>query len=676
MLWILPLAPLVGAALVLAAGLFARRYAPGWVSVLVAVVGVGTLVLTLAVACMLVFGGVPGVPHTVTAEWPWWGSHLAPRLALVGISRVMVVLVPAIAAPVALYAAASMREDPGLPRLVALLTAFTGAMELLVTAGDLLTLIVGWELVGACSWALIGYQWQEAWRVSDARTAFVVTRAGDLGLYLAAAVLFSASGSLSFDAIGGLHGTALSVVAAGVLLAAAAKSAQLPFSPWLFAAMAGPIPASALLHSATMVAAGAYLLARLEPALSAAVWLGPIVVAVGLATALAGGVVASIHSDLKKVLAASTSAQYGLMFVAVGAGFTGVAGIHLVAHAAFKALLFLGAGVVLHAAGTLDLRMLRGSRLGRALPLLASLFAVGTLALAAVPPLGGAYSKEQIVAAAAERSVWLALGVLVTGLLTAFYAIRLQLLTFGAGTARHHHTAGGLAVEASHAGPASRCLAGELVSISLLAVLSVALGLLWLPGGRPLVERAIGGRLASGAGWELGASLGSIAVAAGACWLLWRRAALLTVGLPESARERTADWLGLPAMARRLVADPVLALARSLAAGDDRVVDAGIRAAARVAALLSRALGWWGERGVDGLVAVLTHGANDLATASRRVDDAGVDAAVEGLARNIGVAGTESRRLQTGLAHQYYLILAVGVVVVVAAATAGVIWER
>lgn len=190
------------------------------------------------------------------------------------------------------------------------------------------------------------------------------------------------------------------------------------------------------------------------------------------------------------------------------------------------------------------------------------------------------------------------------------------------------------------------------------------------------MESATGGRLAFGAVWELWASLASIAVAAGACWLLWRRTALLTLGLPERARERAANWLGLPTAARWLVADPVLALARSLAAVDDRVVDAGIRGAAGVAALLSRALGWWGERGVDGLVTLLAHGTTGLANTSRTVDDSRVDAAVEALARNIGVAGAESRRLQTGLAHQYYVILAVGVLVVIATATAGVMWGR
>ncbi len=673
-LWLLPLMPLIGAMLVAAAGFLPSRSRGATRAILIGSVGVASLATTLIVACAMAVGGVSGALGNVSAAWPWWGPVFTPRLTFDALSRMMAILVPAIALPVVLYAAASMREYPALARLVALLVAFTGAMQLLVLAGDMLTLIVGWELVGACSWALIAFEWHDAWRVRDARTAFLTTRGGDLGLYVAAAALFSTTGSLAFDAVGTLHGASLSVVAAGILLAAAAKSAQLPFSPWLFAAMAGPTPASALLHSATMVAAGAYLLARLQPMLGAASWLGPAIIVVGMATSLVGGVVGALHSDLKKVLAASTSAQYGLMFVAVGAGFTGAASVHLVAHAAFKALLFLCAGAVLHVAGTLDLRSLRACSLGRAFPLLATLFAVGTLALAAVPPLGGAYSKEQVLAAATERSAWLGAWVIAAGFLSAFYAARLQLLAFGMPERWSENTPGRDVPERDRSAPRRRAVpTTELVGIFVLAAISLVLGLFWLPDSTPLVESIVGGRLATGADWELPASLASVAVAVAACWWLFSRCALLNLGLPERVREYAADWLGLPTAARRLVVDPVLALANTLAALDDRVIDAGIRGAARVAALLSRTLAWWGERGVDGVVALLARGAEVIASLSRRVDDDSIDAAVEGVARDIGAAGAQSRRLQTGLAHQYYLILAVGVLAVVAVASASVV---
>ena len=639
-LWLLPLLPIAGAAAILA---LRRRGA-----VVLGTVAVAVLLATLLAAPW----AAAGAP---TATWLGWGPLLTPTLGVVGISRVMAVLVPTIAVPVTLYAASSTRTDAGLSRLLALLVAFIGAMELLVLAADFLTLLVAWELVGALSWALIGHAWRDAARPRAALTAFLTTRAGDIGLYLAAAAAMAATGSLRFDALGAASGPLLGVVALGTLVAAAAKSAQLPFSPWLFAAMAGPTPASALLHSATMVAAGAYLLARLWPALGPVPWFAPAVAWLGVATALAGGVVATVQTDFKKALAASTSAQYGLMLAAVGAGVPAAAGAHLVSHAAFKALLFLAAGIALHTAGTLDLGRLR---LGTALPRVAALALVGGLALAAVPPLGGAYTKEQIVAAAAAGPFGgdaLAAGVLVAGFLSAFYAGRLYLLAYGPGGPR----------------PAARSPRPQVWSLALLAVLSVLLGLLWLPRGAAAIESVLGAPLAHGTPSELALSLGAVGLGLGACWALWRRGALLTVGLPERPRAMLAAWLGLPLLARTGVVAPVLALARTLAAFDDRVVDAGVRNAVRLGTFVSRAFAGSGERGVDGLVRALVRGTLTAARVSGVADDRAVDRAVERLARQVGVVGEQSRRLQTGLAHHYYVIAAIGALVIVVAAALG-----
>ncbi|PLS75669.1 MAG: proton-conducting membrane transporter, partial [Actinobacteria bacterium] len=442
-----------------------------------------------------------------------WGPRLGLTLEIVGLARVMVVLVPAVAVAVVAYTGAHLADDPALRRLLGVLVGFVGAMELLVAAADLLTLLVAWELVGAASWALIGHDWRDAERPRCALHAFLTTRTGDLGLYLAAGAALTATGSLSYDSLAGAGRPELDAVAAGLLLAAAAKSAQLPFAPWLFSAMAGPTPVSALLHSATMVAAGAYALARLAPVLEPVSWFAPAVAGVGLATALAGGVVALVQSDLKRALAASTSAQYGLMFVAVGAGVPAAAGTHLVTHAAFKALLFLGAGVALHAAGTGALDRLR---LGSALPRVAAFFAVGAAALAAVPPLGGAFSKEQLLAAAAHSSAWLGLGVLAAGGLSALYAARLHLLAFGPGPAR---------------AVSSRPRPAELAALAALAGASVLLGVLWLPGSTSVVADLVGGPLAEGQAWELGASLATVAAGLGGAWLLAQRGALASLGV-------------------------------------------------------------------------------------------------------------------------------------------------
>ncbi|MDQ3385770.1 MAG: NADH-quinone oxidoreductase subunit L [Actinomycetota bacterium] len=630
-----------------------------------------------AVATLVVAGWAAIVEPTAT--WRW-SEALELGIAVEGLARVLVVLVPAIALPVTAFAASSMRDDAGLARLLALLHAFVGAMLLLVAARDLLTLLVGWELVAALSWWLIAHEWRDEDRPRRAAHAFLTTRVGGLGLVAAAAVAVGAVGSGSYGVLPSLDGWEAHVVAGGLLVAAAAKSAQLPFSPWLFSAMAGPSPVSALLHSATMVAAGAYALARTVPLIPGAAWLPGAVAGVGLATALAGGLVATVQTDLKRALAASTSAQYGLIFVAVGAGSTAAAGAHLVTHATFKALLFLGAGVVLHTTRSLDLGSMRRTR---SLRVTAVTFTVGALALAAVPPLGGARSKELILASAAHDGVALAAGVVAAAFLSALYAGRVTVLAFG----------GPPGPDATHA--SSKPL--EHGALLALAVATVVLGALWLPGADDLVESITGGVLDASAAWELPASLAAAAAAGATVALLHRAGRLLTLGLPGSVRTPVMGWFGLPALSRVLVVDPVLALARVLTSFDDRVVDAGVRAAARIPPALSRTLSWWGERSVDGAVHAVAGGAlrtaggsrrfddvgvdgavravagatMQMATGSRRVDEDGVDRAVEELARGTGVAGTRTRGLQTGLTHHYYVIAGVGLAAIVVVTAIG-----
>ncbi len=626
---ILPLLPVAGAGVLLLLGDRAR---------LVGVVAVGTLLLTLALA-------IAAAMSEPSFGWAW-SPVIQLRLGLQGFGRTMAVLVPLIATPIVAYAAAT--EDDGRRRLLALLLAFVGAMLLLVSAADFLTLLIGWELVSFLSWALIGHRWRDPDAVRSAAQAFLTTRVGDIGLFIAAGMTFAATGSFAFAGLAEADSGALAVVAAGVLLAAAAKSAQLPFSPWLFAAMAGPMPVSALLHSATMVAAGAYLLIRLGPELVAVAWFLPAVATVGIATALAGGVVALVQTDAKRALAGSTSAQYGLMFVAVGAGSVAAAGAQLVAHAAFKSLLFLGAGVAIHATGS---GWLDSLRLGRALPRVALLSAVGALALAGLPPLGGAWSKERILAAAAAASPWLGAGMLLASFLTALYAARYQLLVFGppdAGTgAAQRYRPGG----------------AELASLAILASVTLLLSAVWLPGGEQFVASMTEGALESGAAWELAASVGLIALAFGLAWQLFRRRRLMTLGLPDRLQASAADWLGLPAATHAMIVQPIEALAAALARLDDRVIDAGVRGVAWLARSLSAVLSIRGEWTFDGIVRGLATLTLGTARASRATDDLGMDAAVEAGARGVGMAGEASRRLQTGESHHYYVIIAVGLAV-------------
>ncbi len=629
MIWGLVLVPVVGAAV--AARI--ARFAPA--------ISMGALATTAALGIWAAAGEATAVAS--------WGPRLELTVAATGFGRVMVVLVPVIALPIVLYA---VTEPVGRPRLIALLTAFVGAMELLVAAGDLLTLLIGWELVGALSWVLIGHEWKEIANVQQASHAFITTRLGDLGLYVAAGIAFAATGSFAFSDIASSEGPQLQVIAAGILVAAAAKSAQVPFSPWLFSAMAGPTPVSALLHSSTMVAAGAYLLVRLSPHLDAVEWFSPAVVAVGLTSALAGGTVAAVHRHPKKLLAASTTAQYGLMFVAIGAGSVLAAAAQLVTHAAFKSLLFLTAGTAMHAADSDDLGDMR---LGRRLPAVAGFAAIGTLALAALPPLGGAWSKEQVTGAAFELSSLLGTAVLAAGLLGAFYALRYWLLAFGPGPGRHKEIV----------------RTQVTLPVGFLAMLSLGLGILWLPAVNESAAHLVTGVIVPTRMLELVLGLAMLALAAGGIFLLERRTRLAQAALPPHISAAAAQWFGIGKLARRAVVDPILATSRAVAAFDDRVIDAGVRASGRIARGFSRLLRRRSELTLDAIVNGIAGGTLKLAAGTRVADDSGVDRTAEGVALGFGRAGDMMRRLQTGLSHHYYVIVAGGLVGLVAALAAG-----
>ena len=631
---LLPLLPLLAAGILVTLRSYPRLLGP---------IAVGALLVTV----------VLGVVEAATepALRLAWSPAIELTLAVTGFGRAMVVLVPLVATPIVGYAAATERD--GRTRLLALLLVFVSAMLLLVVAGDFVSLLLGWELVGATSWALIGHGWRDRANTEAGTQAFLTTRLGDLGLYAAAGATLAATGSFAFAGVGIAASPWREMIAGGVIIAAAAKSAQVPFSPWLFAAMAGPTPVSALLHSATLVAAGAYLLIRLSPALSAVWWFLPAIAIIGAVTALAGGVVAIAQTHAKRVLAASTSAQYGLMFIAVGAGSTAAAGAQLVTHAAFKSLLFLAAGVAIHAVGTADLRAMR---LGRALPGVAVAAAIGALALAGVPPLGGAWSKEAVLSGAVEASGALASAVLVASLLTVVYAGRFVLLAFGRGGAAHRVRRPG---------------AVEMAALAVLAAATVVVSGLWLPGSRRLVEDLTGGVLAAGASWEIVAAVGVLLAGGLIVAVLNQRGRLADVVPEGGSGGVVADWVGLPRVQHRLVVQPTLALAAALARADDRVIDAGVRATGRIAVLVSGLASRRLDVSIDRVVVGLASSSVAFAGASRRTDDLVVDGAVEATGRGLGRAGHESRRLQTGLTHHYFVIGAVGLVAIAAILAAG-----
>ena len=628
MLWLLALLPATTAALVLVA----RSHRRGMLAL---IAGLG-LAATLA-----------AVPIAVSAGWTGslrWSATLALQATLTPLSALIAALVPAVALPVLVYAAYRER-DTGLVRLLSLLLLFCGAMELLVIADDLLTLLIGWEIVGACSWALIAHEWRDAANPRSARYAFVVTRFGDLGLFLAAMSAYAGNGSFGYAGLARLDGPHLAVVAFGVVLSAASKSGQVPFSPWLFRAMAGPASVSALLHAATMVAAGAYLLARLQPVLASVSGFGVAVMAIGTVTALAGGVVALLQTDVKKVLAASTSAHFGLMFVAVGAGFPGVAVLHLVAHGFFKALLFLSAGIAIDRSGGHELSAMR---LGRALPVVAVLAAVGAAALAGLPPLGAAWTKDAIVAAATASGAWWSAAVIVAGGLSAAYAVRWIWLAYGLGE-----------VAGSSTKDSARSSAPPAVVASLgwLTITSVLLSALWLPVVRGSLAGALSIALPRESATLIGAAIGAVAV--GALTGRWIAVQMPTLGHGDLVAP-VADWWRLPALIDFALTTPMAMLARALARVDDTVIDAIPRAVGQAGKWLAARLAREDNRVVDRGVELATAFVGWLSRATSRIGELVAGGVALGPARLVSLGGQDAQRLQTGLSHHAFAVLLLG----------------
>jgi NADH-quinone oxidoreductase subunit L len=327
-----------------------------------------------------------------------------------------------------------MHGDADFPKFFTYLNLFVFSMLILVLGNNFLLTFVGWEGVGTCSYLLISFWFTDSANASAGKKAFVTNRIGDFGFMLATFLIFGAVGTLQYEAVFAATPTIAPVTATAIVLllflGACGKSAQLPLYVWLPDAMAGPTPVSALIHAATMVTAGVYLMTRVNPLLAQAYdWAPDIIAWVGVITALFAATIAVAQNDIKKVLAYSTISQLGYMFLAVGTGAYVAAVFHMVTHAFFKALLFLGSGSVIHGMhGEQDMRNMGGLR--RWMPVTALTFAVGWLAIAGVIPLAGFWSKDEILAFAFEANVALWVVGIVTALLTAYYMSRQVFLVF------------------------------------------------------------------------------------------------------------------------------------------------------------------------------------------------------------------------------------------------------
>ncbi len=431
--FLIPAFPIAGFLLVFLFGRKLGEPVAGWLATLAMA---GSFVSTL-----VVFGGLAGLEGEerffIQKIFTWIPSgtfNVDIGLLVDPLAVTMCLFITGVGTLIHLYSIGYMHGDPNFSKFFLYLNMFAASMLLLVLGDNLLLTFLGWEGVGACSYLLISFWFTDEANASAGKKAFVTNRVGDFGFMLATFVIFTSIGSIRYaDILSGADAMTTNAATAATLLfllAAAGKSAQLPLYVWLPDAMAGPTPVSALIHAATMVTSGVYLLTRLNPvlaeaaqgAVTAIAWLGAL-------TALFAATIAIAQTDIKKVLAYSTVSQLGYLFLAVGTGAYVAAIFHMVTHAFFKALLFLGSGSVIHGLdGEQDMRRMGG--LARIMPITAMTFVIGWLAIAGVPPFSGFWSKDEILLYAWNESKLLWLVGIITALLTAFYMTRQVILTF------------------------------------------------------------------------------------------------------------------------------------------------------------------------------------------------------------------------------------------------------
>ncbi|MET0803164.1 MAG: NADH-quinone oxidoreductase subunit L, partial [Acidimicrobiales bacterium] len=433
LVWLIPALPLAGFLLLTLAGRRIGEPAAGWLATLL--MG-GSFAAAVAVHLGLVDRGVEERAFSqILFEWlPVGGLHVDLGFLVDPLSMTMTLFITGVGTLIHLYSVGYMHGDRDYARFFALLNLFVFFMLMLVLGDNLLVTFLGWEGVGLCSYQLISFWFTEMPNAVAGKKAFVTNRIGDWGFLVAMFFTFTAVGSLNYVDLNANAATMATTTATAIafllFVGAVGKSAQVPLFVWLPDAMAGPTPVSALIHAATMVTAGVFLMIRINPVLTASSdWVPALIAWIGVGTALLAATIAVSQNDIKKVLAYSTISQLGYTFLAVGSGAYVAALFHVVTHAFFKALLFLGAGSVIH--GMHDEQdMRRMGALRKVMPITAAAFIVGWLAIAGVPPFAGFWSKDEILAFAYDESPALWVLGLITALLTAFYMSRQVFLVF------------------------------------------------------------------------------------------------------------------------------------------------------------------------------------------------------------------------------------------------------
>ncbi len=502
-IWLVPLFPLIGFLLI---AFNFRRFK----GITAGVLASGMVMIPFFVSLFIFFGLLNGAEAKTVELFSWISfdklsipfSFLVDRLSVL-----MLLIITGVGFLIHVYSIGYMKEDAGFNRFFSYMNLFVFFMLLLVLGSNYLVMFIGWEGVGLCSYLLIGFWFKNQEFNNAAKKAFIMNRIGDLGFLLALFMLINQFGTLNFAEIFAKSSAipigTLSITLITLLLFAGAvgKSAQIPLFTWLPDAMAGPTPVSALIHAATMVTAGVYMVARSNLLFVLAPVTLMTISVIGIATALLAGSIALFQNDIKKILAYSTVSQLGFMFVALGSGaFTG-AMFHLTTHAFFKALLFLAAGSVIHALhGEQDIRKMGG--LKDKIPVTFWLFVIGSLAISGIPPFAGFFSKDMILLGAFHSGYVLWALSVVAALMTAFYMFRLLFIVFW----------GKAAIPADPKHPVHESPKSMTVPMSVLAVLSVIGGLVGVPallGGNDRIQTFLAPLFASSEGiFKNGANAG------------------------------------------------------------------------------------------------------------------------------------------------------------------------
>ena len=664
--WLIPVFPVIG---VLINGLFGRQVGERAGPIASVMAGLSLLVV-LGIAFQMILGS--GGSHTVPL-WTWVeaGSFSAPMSFLIDpLSTIMLLVVAGVGFLVHVYAVGYMHGDPGYPRFFTYLNLFMLSMFLLVLGDNYLVMFVGWEGVGLCSYLLIGF-WYEKQSASDAgKKAFIVNRIGDAGFLLGMFLIWTLTGSLTYTEVfkeaPEMSAAAASAVGLLLFVGAVGKSAQIPLYVWLPDAMEGPTPVSALIHAATMVTAGVYMVARTSPIYV----MGPdamsVIAIVGALTGLFAASIGLVQNDIKRVLAYSTVSQLGFMFMALGVGAFAAGIFHLMTHAFFKGLLFLGSGSVIHALHHApeeqqqDMRYMGG--LKDKMPVTYWTFLIGAIAIAGVPPLAGFWSKDEILANAfftGHYTVWI-MGT-VAAFMTAFYMFRLIFMTFHGEMRVDHH-----AREHIHESPSTMT-----VPLIILAVLSVIGGVIpgfppeagWihrflapslakLPAGGHATDQGVHLMNVAAGGGHSGPAVVfliilAIAVAVGGIALAWYMYAKNT-DAPNRLYERFTGLYRLllekyyiDEIYQACIVEPVYKLMRGLWTFDAKVVDGAVNGSSLITIVSSRFSGIFDLRTVDG--------------------------AVNGTASFIRFFSQVFKYLQSGMVQNYLFVMLLGIFVMLSA---------